>query len=134
MKLVAQRVVRPSDHATGVNAYCYLHPGSDWLDTPPDDLGRGTLTSRILEVDPPVGNRVRSFLEVTAPDRTSNREIQRVVLDGASLLASPQQQLPWRLAHGETLFEFNLEQSLATQWDLELRILLGYLFEVRAAQ
>lgn len=134
MKLVAQRVVRPSNHATGVNAYCYLHPGRDWLDAPPDNLGRGKLSSRIVEVDPPSGNRVRSFLEVTAPDGTSNREIQGVVLEGASLLASTQGRLPWSLVHGETLFEFNLEQSLAEQWDLELRILLGYLFEVRALQ
>lgn len=131
MKLIAQRVVRPTNHATGVNAYCYLHPGRDWLDTPPDDLGRGILTSRIVEVEPPVGNRVRSFLEVTAPDRTSNLEIQRLVLDAAAVLA-PSQRLPWRVSHGELLFAFNLEQSLASQWDLELRILLGYLFEVRA--
>jgi len=133
MKLVAQRVVSPATHATGVNAYYYRHPGRDWLDAPPDDLGRGVFASKILEVEPPVGNRVRSFLEITAPDRTSNLEIQHVILDGASLLSSGRQQLPWALVHGETLFNFNIELSLAAQWDLELRILLGYALEVRAA-
>lgn len=128
MKLVAQRVVRPKDGATGINAYCYLHPGRSWLDAPPEDLGRGRLVNRLIEVDPPVGNRVRSYLDITTPDATADAEISRVVGEGVRLFKKP---LPWLQTHSETTFEFNLEQGLAEQWQLELRILLGYALEVR---
>ncbi len=130
MKLVAQRVVRPTDGASGINAYCYLHPGRLWLDAPPGDLGRGNLSGRLIEVAPPAGNRVRSYLDITTPDTTSNEEIARVVEEGAGLMVDSD-PLPWLLTHGETTFEFNLEQGLAEQWQLELRILLGYALQVR---
>lgn len=131
MKLIAQRVVRPSDHASGINAYCYLHPGAVWLDDPQEDLGRGILANRIVEV-PPGGNRVRSYLEVTTPDGTSNGAITAAVLSGADLLAASGRELPWQLAHGETRFTFNLELALAEHWLMELKILLGYTLEVRS--
>lgn len=57
MKLIAQRVVRPRYQASGINAYCYQHPGVTWLDEPPVGLGRGKLTGRLIEVDPPAGKR-----------------------------------------------------------------------------
>jgi hypothetical protein len=132
MRLVAQRVVRPSDQASGVNAYCYVHPGVGWLDALPTDLGRGTLVGRLIEVSPPSGNRVRSYLEVTTPDETSARSIIEVVLSGAELLAAREQELPWQMAHGETSFEFNVEVGLAEHWLLELRILLGYALQARS--
>jgi hypothetical protein len=133
MRLVAQRVVRPSNQATGINAYCYLHPGRTWLDAAPADLGRGQLVWRLIEVAPPSGNRVRSYLEVTTPDATSGDAITQVVVSGAQFLVEADRELPWRLAHRETAFEFNLELGLAEQWTLELRILLGYALEVRRA-
>jgi hypothetical protein len=132
MRLVAQRVARPSDQASGVNAYCYLHPGRQWLDEPPLDLGRGTLAGRLIEVAPPAGNRVRSYLEITAPDGTSDDAITQVVISGAECLVEASQELPWKLVHGGTAFEFNLELGLAQNWALELRILLGYALEVRS--
>lgn len=130
MRLVAQRVVRPSDYASGINAYCYLHDGAFWLDTPPPDLGRGALVNRLIELSPPVGNRVRSYLEITTPDDTSPGAITEAVLSGADLLAASGTELPWRLAHGETSFEFNLELALVEHWTMELRILLGYALQV----
>lgn len=130
MRLVAQRVVRPSTQASGVNAYCYLHPGAFWLGAPPADLGRGTLARRLTEVSPPRGNRVRSTLEITTPDGTSPDTITEVVLSGADLLAASANELPWHLAHGETSFAFNLELGLVEHWPMELRILLGYALQV----
>lgn len=132
MKIVAQRVVRPSDGASGVNAYCYLHPGQQWLDEPPTDLGRGTLSGKLIEIPPP-GNRVRSYLDITTPDTTTNRAIAHVVITCADLLQSARKPLPWSLLSGETAFEFNLEQGLAEHWELELRVLLGYALQVRTA-
>lgn len=131
MKLVAQRVLRPSNGATGINAYCYFHPGCDWLDAPPDDLGRGELRGRIIEVDPPSGNRVRSYLDITTPDHTTDLHITESVLSGADLLQSGGESLPWTLIHLETRFEFNLELALVQQWELELRMLLGYALQAR---
>lgn len=131
MKLVAQRVVRPSDQATGINAYCYHHPTRQWLDAPPPDLGRGVLVRRLIELDPPVGNRVRSYLDITTPDSTSDQEIEQAVLSGADLSVDFGSALPWSIGHAGTTFEFNLESSLVDQWEMELRILLGYALEVR---
>jgi hypothetical protein len=74
---------------------------------------------------------VRSYLEITSPDRTSADTITEVVLSGSDLLASSAQDLPWKFAHGGTGFEFNLELGLAEQWSVELRILLGYALQVR---
>lgn len=133
MILVAQRVVRPSDRATGFNAYCYLHPNRQWLDEPPPDLGRGTLVGRLTEVPPP-GNRIRSFLDITTPDTTSDDEIVQVVSSGAALMFDTGRELPWNLRNSETRFRFDLELSLAEQWELELRILLGYALQVRAVR
>jgi hypothetical protein len=129
--LVAQRVVRPVDQATGINAYCYLHPGQRWLGKPPSDLGRGKLDHWLVEVAPPSGNRIRSHLEITAPDGTSNQEIVEVVTNGSELLHARGDPLPWHLRHGETTLVFNLELGLANHWQLELRILLGYALQVR---
>ena len=131
MKLVAQRVVRPSDQATGINAYCYLHRGRHWLDVPPPELGRGVLANRLIELDPPAGNRVRSYLVITTPDSTSNQEIGQAVLSGADIAVDFAHALPWSIHHAGTTFEFNLESSLVDQWEMELRILLGYALEVR---
>lgn len=133
MRLVVQRVVRPSNGATGINAYCYLHPGETWVDEPPANLGRGTLVRRLIEVEPPSGNRVRSYLDVLTPDATSADEITRVVLSGTEWLCEKGQELPWTMAHGASQFEFNLERSLAEHWAIELRILLGYALQVRQA-
>lgn len=132
MKLVAQRVVRPSDQASGINAYCYLHPGVAWLDAPPADLGRGVLVNRLIEV-PPGGNRIRSHLDITTPDGTSADALTAAVLSGADLLAASGQELPWQLAHGGTAFSFNLEAALVEHWSMELRILLGYALQVRSS-
>ncbi len=134
MRLVAQRVVRPSDQASGINAYCYLHPGRTWLDEPPSDLGRGLMSGSLIEVAPPRGNRVRSYLEITAPDTSTDPVIGRLVLSGADVLADTHEPLPWRLVHGDATFDYNLEAALAPHWSVELRILLGYALEARRAR
>lgn len=135
MKLVAQRVVRlpsaSSSGAGGVNAFCWLHGDRFWLDVPPDDLGPGKLAGSIVEV-PIGGNRVRSFLEIVAPDSTPGRQITAAVGGGAELLADAERALPWKLSHGEVTFEFSIEAGMAATWQLELRILLGYALAVRS--
>lgn len=134
MKLVAQRVIQPGDgphRKSGVNAFCYLHGDLLWLNEPPPDLGRGQLVGRIIEVDPPSGNRVRSYLDITTPDSTPSRQIAGAIQAGADFLADAGQDPPWRLAHGEVSFVFEAEAALAAQWQVELRILLGYALAAR---
>lgn len=129
MKLVAQRVVQAGVvpyPATGINAFCYLHPGRTWLGEAPADLGRGQLAAQIVEVEPPIGNRVRSYLEIMAPDTTPPMQLIGAVESGASFLADSGQHPPWRLQHGEVAFVFEAEKALAAQWQVELRMLLGY--------
>jgi hypothetical protein len=135
VRLVAQRVVRlPSASSSGVggvNAFCWLHGDRFWLDVPPDDIGPGDLAGSIVEV-PIGGNRVRSFLEIVAPDSTPARQIIAAVGGGAEFLADIARELPWKLSHGEVTFEFSIEAGMVATWQLELRILLGYALAARS--
>jgi len=131
MKLVAQRVVRSTDHATGVNAYCYLHPSRHFFQQPPHDLGQGELSGEIVEV-PPGGNNVRSYLEIVAPDETANEEITRAVVSSCRILSDVRQGLPWSLRFASVSFEFNLELSLVPEWAQELQLLLAYALRARS--
>ncbi len=134
MRLVTQRVVQTGTSPyprTGINSYCYLHPGRGWLDKPPGDLGPGKLANSIIEVDPPRGNRVRSFLDIVAPDSASSRQIVSAIRDGASLLADTGSELPWNVSHAEIRFSFNAEEALAVKWQIELKTLVSYALAVR---
>jgi hypothetical protein len=135
MKLVAQRVVQTGTsprRASGINARCYAHPGRVWLDEPPDDLGEGQLVNQIIEVGSGP-RRVRSYLDVIAPDSTPNEHIVAAVQSGTALLADAGRPAPWRLNHGEITFEFAADAALAAHWQMEVRLLLGYAIAVRPA-
>ena len=133
MKLVAQRVVQPGtvpNRRSGFNAFYFEHGDRAWLDLPPADLGPGQLVGQIIEVPPP-GNRVRSYLEIVAPDASPNMQLAAAVQAGADFLADAASPQPWRLAHGEVSFAFEVEAALAAHWRIELRLLLGYAFAAR---
>jgi hypothetical protein len=69
MRLTAQRVVSREGKG-GINAFCYLHgPPQTWLDEPSPEVIKnpGHLTNSHVEI-PPLDNRVRSFLDLIAPD------------------------------------------------------------------
>jgi hypothetical protein len=80
MYLVAQHVLSPAGRGEGVNAFCYLHgPDLAWLGVPPEGIpgqNPGVLTAQLISVAPP-GNRVRSYLDVIAPDETPQAEIRQ---------------------------------------------------------
>jgi hypothetical protein len=130
MKLVAQRVVRPADGASGINVFCYLHPGKSWTGEPPSDLGEAELVSELVEIPPP-GNNVRSYLDIVAPDDTDSAHIRQAVSSGSGILHDIGQELPWSLRFSRISFEFNLELGLAPNWQQELELLLGYALQVR---
>lgn len=128
MRLVAQRVRSPSTHREGINAFCYLHGPVTWLDDPPADLPGGVLMNARAEVPPP-GNRVRSYLEIVAPDETPSHVMEREVEDSIDLLEN--QPFPLRLQSGDTTFQFDVESALAPAWRQEMRALLHRALEVR---
>lgn len=131
MRLTAHRVVRPQTGETGLNAFCYLHGPYAWLDQPPREIldSPGVLANSAVEVAPP-GNRVRSYLDVWAPDATPNSEIAHVVRSVGDLLEP--QPLPLRVQSGSVSFHFDADQQLALGWRVELEMLLRQVLAVRA--
>lgn len=132
MKLVAQRVVSRTNgpKLTGVNSIYYRHPDREWLSEPPADLGEGVLVNRHDQVRPG-GNRVRSYLDIVAPDSTPSPTIEYSVRSAARFLAETHTPLPWAVNHADIYMEFNLEASLAPQWQIELETLLAHCLSVR---
>lgn len=134
MKLLAQRVIQAgkagASTSGGVNALCFSHSGLFWLDDPPPEMGPGVLVNSIVEVPRGI-NRVRSHLEILAPDNTPNRQIVASVQGGVEFLIDIGRVQPWELTHSGVRFIFNVEASLAGTWQVELRILLGYALAVR---
>ena len=130
MRLTAQRVVSPKGQE-GINAFCYLHGPYHWLGEPPPEIMNdpGHRTNSHVEVPPP-GNRVRSYLDIIAPDHVPSDKIARDVVDAVSLLSA--RPLPIKIHSGDTTFIFNAELRLAEGWQGELKALLWRALAVRA--
>jgi hypothetical protein len=130
MRLTAQRVASP-EGKEGINAFCYLHGPQTWLDEPPAEVinNPGHLAHSHVEVLPP-GNRVRSYLDVLAPDHVPSDKIARDVIDAVALLLN--RSLPLQIHSGDTTFTFNAELRLAAGWQGELKTLLWHALAVRA--
>ena len=129
MRLAAQRVIAPAG-TQGVNAFCYLHGPYRWLDRAPPEIAMnpGVLVNSHVEVPPP-GNRVRSFLEILAPDATASQQLQSDISDSVSLFEN--QPFPLSVQIGSTSFQFNVERALAPAWHHEIEVLLHYALAVR---
>jgi hypothetical protein len=123
MYLAAQRVRAPSGRE-GINAFFYRH-GRVWLGPPPPEVlpeqDPGELVHTYIEVPPP-GNRVRSYLDVVAPDGTSSAELVRWARDLLTMVE--QRPLPWVVAGGDCVVHFGLEKALLPSWNAELGGLL----------
>lgn len=128
MYLTAQRV-RSRDGKEAVNAYRHLHgPDFEW---PPDasrvpDEAPGRLVER-HEAIPPGGNRVRSWLDVVAPDG-SEGEVLALALDTfrRNLAEFPN---PAVFRIGTVTIRFGVEISLEPRWDAALDELTAALRE-----
>jgi hypothetical protein len=106
----------------GINAFKYVH-GRDWLEPPagvPDD-DPGRLVKYQFEV-PPGGNRVRSFLDVIAPD-SSEWEDVRAAIQGGLALSKP----PMNFTYAACRIRFSLDEGLRPRWLEEFRQLLDRL-------
>ena len=132
MLLVAQRVVTLRPPAMeGVNAFCYLHGAYTWLGEVPDEIAAhpGELVNSSTPVAPP-GNRIRTYLDIYAPDRTASRQIRADVLGAADFIAGFR-ALPWHVNRRDTTFEFEADGALAPGALTELEFLLEHALAVR---
>ena len=123
MYVCAQRVFRPNDAAQGINSFYYLHGPYVWQGALPTGLlpeeNPGVFTDSIVEIDPP-GNRVRSYLDVVAPDGTPLGHLVHAVVSLGVAVALP---VVW--GQGNVWCRFGAEQALAVQWRHELQRLLA---------
>ncbi len=127
MLVTAQRVVAPAG-LVGINVYLYQHDsGQPWT---PDDLdaleAHATLTRHHFQVDPG-GNRVRSYLDVFAPEGTTAAELLPWFRRLTRTSSSP--SFPLTDKEGPAVLRFNLDLGLVPTWrdeftDLAADILL----------
>lgn len=123
MYICAQRVIRPGGEAQGINSYYYVHGPSDWQGRPPPEflpqVNPGELADSLVEVDPP-GNRVRSYLDIVAPDHTP---LGHLVHAARGVGVVPALPVTW--VQGNVWCSFGAERALAVQWRQELQRLLA---------
>lgn len=125
MYVCAQRVhatAGPHSGSQGINSFIYLHGPYTWQDLPENlwpEKNPGVFTDSLIEVPPP-GNRVRSYLDIVAPDGTT---IHKLVHVAGNLTAVP--QIPWTWSEGSVWCRFGVESALASEWQHELHRLLA---------
>jgi hypothetical protein len=119
MYLTAHHVVSPVSGDEGINAFHYEHGSVGWQIPPPDipDQRPGTLVNAIIAVEPP-GNRVRSYLDIVAPDDAPWPEIRQSFITFLSQVR--RQGLPWVGIAGRCLFRIGIDMGLAHEWQREL--------------
>ncbi len=127
MYATAHRVVSPTIGEQGINAFHYLH-GYEWdaarLSEFLPETNPGPLFNDAVSVAPP-GNRVRSYLDVVAPDGTIPGLVGQALADAIS--GEPPQSFPATWTSGPLWFRFGLELALVPVWRQELRLLLRHL-------
>lgn len=120
MLLTAQHVLRPKAEEEGINAFYYLHGPYVWRGLPPagiPDSNPGELMYQSLSVQPG-GNRVRSFLDIVAPDETPSEEIRRSFMTFVS--GNQRNPFPWVGVIGRCWFRANMELALTRIWYREI--------------
>jgi hypothetical protein len=119
MYLTAQRVRSPTG-VEGINAFRYVHGAVVWQGLPPSGLpdeDPGTLVAQSIAVPPP-GNRVRSYLDVVAPDGTPWDEILPALMTVVS--EAQRGAIPWAGIAGRCFFRVSMDREIAAHWQREL--------------
>jgi len=131
MLLTAQRVQNPAG-LEGINAFCNLHGPYDWFGEPPAGIPDTNPGMRVNDnvIVPPGGNRVRSYLDIVAPDETPTTEILAAVR--RFVMAVRTDSLPWAATVGRCTFRFGLDLGLEQQWATEFQELLEAALRVRS--
>jgi hypothetical protein len=109
--VTAHRVVSPMEDE-GVNSFLHLHgSGFAWPDNPAPlpENNPGNLEERSTEVAPG-GNRVKSYLDVLAPDGTGRGEVQEAIA-GLSAELDGKANPTW-FEHGRVTVRFGVEPAI----------------------
>ncbi len=122
MYLTSHHVLAPSSQHEGINSFLYLHGSYTWQEPPPGipDQNLGTLAAQSISLRPP-GNRIRSYLDIVAPDEARWDEVRIEMMDFVG--KSQRNPLPWAGQSGRCYFRLGMELRLAQQWQKELAIL-----------
>ena len=124
MYLAALHVVVPSTGFEGFNAFHYMHPdGAAWDLAPREgvpDQDPGVLVNTRIEIPPP-GNRLRSYLDVVAPDNALWLDIRNAFL--WFVLDCEGQPFPWQRSRYQFWFRASMDQAAAANWRSELGML-----------
>lgn len=117
MILVAQRVVKPENPGLeGINAYRYRHETKVWpqkLDEQFINEANKFLEKSVLNLEvSDGGNRVRSFLDVVAPNGTAKEKVQSIFERFLSQV-SGSWQFPFNQQIEEMFFSFYSDPGLA---------------------
>jgi hypothetical protein len=133
MLLVVQHVATAEQD--GINAYCHEHGTRvDWQWEPPPgvpDEDPGTVIERLTRVTVQGRGRVRSYLDVAAPDGAPVSMLSRVHDIVAAVLRSGG-QFPLVVVSGPLFVRFEVEEALRYDWRAELRRLLDVCAELLA--
>jgi hypothetical protein len=106
-----------------VNTFLYLHGAITWTEPPPEipDQNPGTLTAQSISLRPPAGNRVRSYLDIIAPDEIPWKEVRIGLMEFVG--THQRSALPWNGRAGRCSFRLGMELGLTNQWQKELAVL-----------
>lgn len=124
MYLTAQHVQAPATGDEGINAFFYQHGPVVWDGFPPagiPDANPGVLEYPLLGLPRQGGNRVRSYLDVVAPDETPWSEIRGSFISFVS--ESQLNPLPWVGVRGRCFFRIGMESGLVQSWQNEVAAL-----------
>jgi hypothetical protein len=123
MYLTAHHVASPAKQREGINVFLYFHEGQAWeLLSPPDvaDRNPGVLVAQSISVAPP-GNRVRSYLDIIAPDDVRWEEVHVGLSEFVGRCQSG--PLPWAGESGAVYFRVGMESVVANRWQKEVATL-----------
>jgi hypothetical protein len=122
MYLTSQHVLAPATRHEGVNSLLYLHGPCSWQAPPAEipDQNPGTLVAQSISIRPP-GNRIRSYLDIVAPDEARWDEIRVALMDFVG--RAQRNQLPWVGQSIRCSFRLGMDLGLAQQWQRELAVL-----------
>ena len=128
MYLATQRVISPQGEE-GINVYFHAHEPNAATPLWPPDRNPGMLRSKVEAVRPP-GNRVRSYLDVVAPEGTPLSALRDALEEAMAAGAPADFREQVLTAHNDCWVRFGLERLLAEDWQRELRTLLDRALEV----